>query len=382
MIAAAAAYGAATAYGSAISARYRIPAEPLGVQVPVSARPSLAVGLGAGTAIPWLMAVGAAVAAHASGSDVRHARVCSVIGCASLVGTLVEPVTWHRRAWSASIAATVAANLAASAALAMSGSQLPRESGESRGPAAVMPGLREHTEERINGRRRDEALPVSAVPTRWTPGIPWVHEMTISHRVFRIGLGMLPDLIRSVRPGDRRHAARLRRHFELVAESLERHHRYEDDHFWPVLVERDPTDAPLLHRMESQHAGIADLLAALPPLWDAFAADPGPGTGELLADRMGRLNTVLEQHLDDEEQHLLPVLQRSLSVAEWDAFGKHMAATTPKRELVLIGGLTFQSMTAAEVDDMARHLPAAVWVIRRIGVPMSRRYLRTLQAAD
>jgi len=65
--------------------------------------------------------------------------VCSVIGCASLVGTLVEPVTWHRRAWSVSIATTVAANLAASVALAVSGGQMRRESGAlpARGAAVV-----------------------------------------------------------------------------------------------------------------------------------------------------------------------------------------------------------------------------------------------------
>jgi len=44
LIAAAVAYGAVTDDGSAIAARVRIPAEPLGVQVPISVGRSLAVG--------------------------------------------------------------------------------------------------------------------------------------------------------------------------------------------------------------------------------------------------------------------------------------------------------------------------------------------------
>ena len=180
LIAAAVAYLAATAYGSAIAARFRIPAEPLGVHVPVSVGRSLAVGLGAGTAIPWLMAVGAAAAAHASGSDARHARVCSVIGCASFVGTLVEPVTWHRRAWSVSIATTVAANLAArgpgrerrSAAARIRCVARPRRGGD---VGSAQPGWR-------NGLMAGAAGCLCRVRHSNTVDarIPCVHEMTTS----------------------------------------------------------------------------------------------------------------------------------------------------------------------------------------------------------
>jgi hypothetical protein len=127
---AATAYGAATVYGTAIAARHDIPGEPLGFRLPpLPVRWSLLLGMGAGTAIPWVMAATAAVAARAAttGNPV-HARVCTALGAASVVGTLVEPTTWRRRAWSLPIAGTVAANLAASAALAFAGNQVARAS--------------------------------------------------------------------------------------------------------------------------------------------------------------------------------------------------------------------------------------------------------------
>jgi hemerythrin-like domain-containing protein len=205
--------------------------------------------------------------------------------------------------------------------------------------------------------------------TRYTPGVPYVHGMTISHRIFRTGLGVLPDLVVSVRPGDRRHADRLRAHYDMVSSSLERHHRYEDEYIWPKIVDRAPTDAALAHRMESQHERVAEHLAALPDAWAAWQSDPQPVAGEVLADRLRRLNDALAEHLDDEEQHLLPLLQRHLSVDEWNAFSRYATAATPKRELMIEGGMIYREMSPDEIADMTKLEPAAMWAITLISRP-------------
>ncbi|WP_111766495.1 hemerythrin domain-containing protein [Nakamurella deserti] len=213
---------------------------------------------------------------------------------------------------------------------------------------------------------------------RYTPGVPYVHGMTISHRIFRTGLGVLPALVRSVRPGDRDHARRLRRHYDMVSSSLDRHHGYEDEHIWPTIVERAPADAALAHRMETQHARVAQHLAALPTAWDAFQDDPQPATGEPLADRLDALCAALNEHLDDEEQHLLPLLQRYLSVEEWNAFSTYATKATRPYHLLLEGGMIYRQMSPEEMADMTRLEPAAMWGIKLVSRPVYRRYERRL----
>ena len=192
---------------------------------------------------------------------------------------------------------------------------------------------------------------------------------------------MLPGMVTAAAPGDRRRAKVLHRHFHMVSSSLHRHHEYEDEHFWPAVAERDPLDADLAHRMESQHARIAETLLRLPELWDAWIAEPDSDTAAPLAFQLAELANSLVEHLDDEERYLLPILERTLSVAEWDAFGKHAADTTPKRELLLIGGMAMEEMTPQEVEDMAQHLAVAVWLIRHLDRPIYRRYARKVRVA-
>lgn len=100
----ASAVGVSTAFGSAVSLRLGLKGEPLGVRVPGTVRTHLAVGLGGGLAAPWPMTLLA----------LRWPRA---VGLTMLAGTLVEPVTWGRRARSHEVWIAVAANLAAVAVL-------------------------------------------------------------------------------------------------------------------------------------------------------------------------------------------------------------------------------------------------------------------------
>ena len=73
------------------------------------------------------MAAAALIASVTAGPDrAGPARVCTGLGIASLLGTLVEPVTWRRRAFSTQVATTVAANVSASVVLAIAGRQAIR----------------------------------------------------------------------------------------------------------------------------------------------------------------------------------------------------------------------------------------------------------------
>lgn len=110
-----------TAVGAVVSAKMNIPGEPWNMQVPGSVRVHLAAGLGSGLSAPWAMPVATLVAASGRSGARWPAWTCVGVGSALLVGTLVEPVTWGRRARSPVVAASVLLNLVSAAALVAAG---------------------------------------------------------------------------------------------------------------------------------------------------------------------------------------------------------------------------------------------------------------------
>jgi hypothetical protein len=121
---AAIAFAGAAGLGSAVALRGDVPGEPLGLKVPLSVGSGLLVGWGAGVAAPWPMPVVALIAAAKAGRRERQGGpgvVCAGLGVACIVGTLVEPVTLHRRSWSPAIGTAILVNLGASLLLTAAG---------------------------------------------------------------------------------------------------------------------------------------------------------------------------------------------------------------------------------------------------------------------
>ena len=115
-------FAASTAFGAAVSVKEDVRGEPLGIEVPGSVGMHLAAGWGSGLTAPWPMpalALGAAVSADPEARWVRP--TFAGLGTAIFVGTIIEPVTWGRRARSPLTAAAVALNLLAAASLLAAG---------------------------------------------------------------------------------------------------------------------------------------------------------------------------------------------------------------------------------------------------------------------
>ena len=145
LVSAAAAYVAAAAFGSAVAMRQDIPGEPFGIAIPVSVPSGLLVGWGAGVAAPWPMPAAAVVAAamtrRAEPSAVPGV-VAAGLGIGCILGTLVEPVTYHRRGWTPDTRAAIAVNLFASTALAGAGVRQMARSNSRRRLTAQFAGSR------------------------------------------------------------------------------------------------------------------------------------------------------------------------------------------------------------------------------------------------
>ncbi len=122
LLAAAACFGAVTAVGAAVSMHEDIPGEPLGLRVPGRVPVHLAAGLGSGLSAPWPMPVATLLAGLlARPGAMWPGRVCGAVGSATIVGTLVEPVSWGRRSGSHLVKVSVALNLLAGTAMVLAG---------------------------------------------------------------------------------------------------------------------------------------------------------------------------------------------------------------------------------------------------------------------
>jgi hemerythrin-like domain-containing protein len=186
---------------------------------------------------------------------------------------------------------------------------------------------------------------------------PDTHDMYVVHRVFRRESALMPRLVRAVRPGDVARAQRVAEHFRGYALGLHHHHTGEDELIWPLLLARVDLEAELVLRMEEQHLRVAaglDTVSSLLPSWErtASAAD-----GERIAVALEEHALALAEHLADEEDHLLSLIEEHLTAAEYGALNERFAESTPKDKLLLFLGALLEEATAEEAADITRNLP-------------------------
>jgi Hemerythrin HHE cation binding domain len=108
--------------------------------------------------------------------------------------------------------------------------------------------------------------------------------------------------------------------WELFKKFLLVHHQSEDDSRWPALraaVAGQPGRVALVDALEAEHAAIDPLLEAI----DAAAADPGYGY-QRFGDIVDELAAKLTGHLAHEESDGLPLIDASLTPAEWQHFAQ------------------------------------------------------------
>jgi Hemerythrin HHE cation binding domain len=148
--------------------------------------------------------------------------------------------------------------------------------------------------------------------------------------------------MRAIHAGLRRDAARL----QAIAPQLDRpaaeaaatppgwvtfrqvlhvHHGAEDDDLWPLL-RRHLTDQADLHQVDLMVAEHRDLTAAIDTVQQALTSGAG------VTAAAGELGAVLGGHLDHEEQHVFPLLERHLSRREWRGFLRTERRRRPPRQ--------------------------------------------------
>jgi hypothetical protein len=206
---------------------------------------------------------------------------------------------------------------------------------------------------------------------------PDTDDMLVIHRIFRRGFTELATLVAQVPPGDTGWAASVADHIDFMLNGLHNHHTAEDEHLWPLLLDRAKSEALLVGSMADQHTtivGHTDRIRGLVDVWRSSAA-PGELDGAL-----EELSVALGAHLDQEEAEVVPLISQHIAGAEWRAMGDASFAKFTNPEKLVALGQMLDVATPEEAAPFLAGLPLPVRAMWRVaGRRKYRRYMREVR---
>ena len=189
-------------------------------------------------------------------------------------------------------------------------------------------------------------------------------EMLMVHNAFRREFGLLSELVRGVVGGDRQRVEMVADHIELMNMVLHHHHHAEDKSIWPNLLERCPEEiAPAIHLMEDQHRRIADIGTELEAVVAAWRGTGHAESRKTLAGILDQMVPAVLEHLNTEEQQVLPLIEKHITAVEWDEMTAEVVATTPQDKAPVILGMMMYEGDPQAVQEAIDKLPAEVRTI-------------------
>jgi hemerythrin-like domain-containing protein len=210
---------------------------------------------------------------------------------------------------------------------------------------------------------------------------PAAREMPIIHRIFRRQFAEVRALVQEARDATR--VGALADHLGFLLDGLHMHHATEDDLIWPKLLDRAGLDAPLVKRMEEQHQQIDALVVEVRVAMSAWLSDPTPATSSALTDRIGEFLVLVEEHLDEEERVVVPLIDRYLTEAEWQGVGKRGFEKFTSAQRWIATGQMVEVATPEETAMMFDKLPPPVKVLwHLIGKRKYRRYITSVRGGQ
>ena len=207
-----------------------------------------------------------------------------------------------------------------------------------------------------------------------------VRDMAIVHRTFRSVYEEAVRLVRAAPAPSPGRVTFLADHIDFGIMMLHVHHEGEDELLYPMLIERMPEQAAMTEQVDREHQLIKTALDQASAACAAWRGRPSAETGEALAAALGHLNEVVQPHLDDEEQKVVPLAAVTLTQQEWDAMSKHAVASIPRNKRGIAFGMLLDPLNQADRAYMMRVLPVPVRVLYPvlIGRPY-KKYAATLR---
>jgi hypothetical protein len=156
-----------------------------------------------------------------------------------------------------------------------------------------------------------------------------------------------------------------RRRAALLGRVLACHHHAEDTLLFPALVARQPGVAASTDALEAQHVTLDHALAAL---------------RDDVAGRAGEVRNLVESHLRDEEQHVLPVWLGSFTADEHERFAVALRRSTPLADAGLMVSWLLDASPPETLDLARSQVPSPIRAAHRLW--FRRRYERRFGSAQ
>ncbi len=156
-------------------------------------------------------------------------------------------------------------------------------------------------------------------------------------RGLRSGAHQLADGARTLDATDRRRLRAFRTYFYGYAGEVLAHHTIEDDYFFPALAEQVGAATARIDRLARDHADLDEIMTAVTAGLERIGA--GTLTGAEVTVSLRELAVHMDEHLDFEDEEILPRFERHFSVESYEALeaqaqkslgiGKQAAFTIP-----------------------------------------------------
>lgn len=195
-----------------------------------------------------------------------------------------------------------------------------------------------------------------------------VRNMDMVHTLFRREFALMPGLVRGVRAGDKERAHIVADHIDFVSSVLHLHHRSEDTHLWPLLLDRESEEAgPIVRTMESQHASIEKIYSKIHAAIGVWRSGAAAQPRDALADALDRMVTQLNEHMALEEECILPFVEKRITAAEWDQMLRAGGAEVPRESFpLLLGMLWYESEPELIQGSLSRMPPEVGPVLKQL----------------
>ena len=198
-------------------------------------------------------------------------------------------------------------------------------------------------------------------------------DMVIVHRMFRRECAQLPHLV-AVAGGDLARARAVAGHAREVLDMLHHHHVGEDDLLWPRMSARTRLHAELLARMDAQHQGLAVLLDQTGTAFTTWQNAPTASSSTALTALLEQLSAQLNEHFDEEESAVLPIVERVITAAEYQELGRAGLVSIPVTRRLIMLGYLLEETTPQERTILFADIPRFVRLAYRlIGARQHRR---------
>jgi len=170
----------------------------------------------------------------------------------------------------------------------------------------------------------------------------------------------------------------LEQRWDRFADVLHHHHKAEDDHLWPVLLQHaeqsgSQEDQQLLADMAAEHGRIDPALKACHEAFAAMSEHPCEDHRKALETRVAEAHVGLLDHLAHEEGQALPMLQRTLSEEENQRFEKAVGKAYPLKMFPFLLPWAMDEVPDDAYERMRTSVPPGYSLMLRLFSPRYQR---------